>query len=252
MVTPVSRRTRSISSPPLAAERSAWVATARTALAPYARASATCRRMVEHAHSMRAALMVPIVETSAPRRTKSASSARRSISVRRLTMRATVICTVLLPTSSAARRGAASLPSFFALAFFPLVIASCLWVARSDVDGALALIDDHTRPAALHVAHVALLGVIYRHAAGGARLAVVRGERGGLAQRGVWDVAAARLDDDMRARHAARMQPEVVRAGLAEGDDFILAAVFADEQREAVGRLPAQRCEIGRASCRER
>src|SRR5579859_5029074 len=168
MVTPVSRRTRSISSPPLAAERSASVATARMALAPCARASATWRRMVEAAHSMRATLMLPIAETSAPRRTKSASSARRSISVRRLMMRATVIWTVLLPTSSAASRGAASLASFFALVFFPLVIGLCLWVARGDVDSTLALVDDHARPAALHVAHVTLFGVIHRHAAGGA------------------------------------------------------------------------------------
>src|SRR5579859_6675985 len=114
------------------------------------------------------------------------------------------------------------------------------------MQGMLALVDHHAWPAAFHVAHVTLLGVVYRYAGGGARLAVERGQRGGLVQRRLRDGAPARLHDDMRAGHAARVQPQVAGARLVEGDIFVLAAVLPDDERETVRRAPAQ----GRATLR--
>src|SRR5262249_40512335 len=45
----------------------------------------------------------------------------------------------------------------------------------------------------------------------------------------------------MRPRHTPRMEPEVVRRPLGEGDHLVLATVFANEQHKAVGGASTQR-----------
>ena len=105
----------------------------------------------------------------------------------------------------------------------------------------LAFINDHAWPAVLHVAHMALEGVIDQDTGAATRLAVVGGEVGGLLDGGVWDLASSSFDDDVRAGDAARVQPEVVAGGLMEGDFFVLTAILADQDGKAVLALHIER-----------
>src|SRR5690348_16323999 len=81
------------------------------------------------------------------------------------------------------------------------------WIARRHMQRAFALVDDHPRSPAFHVADVALLRIVHRYAPRQPRLAVVRRQRRRLAQRRLGDGPAAIANDDVRARHATRMEP---------------------------------------------
>src|SRR5262245_13609857 len=116
-----------------------------------------------------------------------------------------------------------------------------------DTQRTFALVDDHPWPTALHVAHVALLGVIHLHGAALARLAVVRRQRRRLAQRRLRNGPPAALDDHMRAGDPTGMQPEVVRSRLMKGHLLVLAAILAHQQRKAIARLAPQRRPTARA-----
>src|SRR5579884_746329 len=90
-------------------------------------------------------------------------------------------------------------------------------------------VPDEARTSVALLAHVLAFGVVDLDAAGVAAAAVRRGEIGGrveiaFVERG----AGRRLQDDVRARDSARVEPEIVGSREAEGELRVLARRAAD------------------------
>src|SRR6266700_7642648 len=117
----------------------------------------------------------------------------------------------------------------------PLTTSS--WTLRPGIDGSFPFVKDHARAAAFHMAHVALQGVVDGSGGAPACLTVVSGQCCSLFDRTARDFAPGRFNNDMGSRDATRVQPDIICCCLVEGDHFILAAVLANQQREAIAAL---------------
>src|SRR2546423_1071135 len=105
------------------------------------------------------------------------------------------------------------------------------------INSSFPFIDDHARASPFHVAHVALQGIVDRGGGGAPGLTVVGSEAGRLFDGAAGNFAAGSFDDDVSARDAVGMEPDIVGCSLVEGDFFVLAAVLADKYRKAVAAL---------------
>src|SRR5215467_10292853 len=105
------------------------------------------------------------------------------------------------------------------------------------LDGSFPFVKYHARAAAFDMAHVTLQSVVDGSGSAPPCLAIVGGQSCSLLDRTTRNLAPGRFNNHMSPRDATRVQPDIVRCRLVEGDHFILAAVLANQQRESITAL---------------
>ena len=100
---------------------------------------------------------------------------------------------------------------------------------RGDVEGAFLAVGDEARWRSFDATDVTALGVVHGDGGGMARGAGRSGQGCCRLQDVLRHGRSGRADDDVRAGHAAGVEPEVVRARLAEGQLVVAAPALPDE-----------------------
>src|SRR5436309_5250767 len=132
--------------------------------------------------------------------------------------------------------------------FDEVAAAEVVLAAGRDAQGLLVAVSDHAGAGALDLAHVAPGGAVDLDAAGRAVGAVVGRQLRRRLEDGLVGLLppAGPLDDDVRAGHAAGVEPGVVGGGDVEGDRVVLRAGVADEDLMATARPQRLRAAAAR------
>src|SRR5579859_4229461 len=85
--------------------------------------------------------------------------------------------------------------------------------------------------------HITLQGIIDGNAGAASRLAIPRRQCSRLLDSTARYVATTRLDNHVRTRDAARVQPHIVRRRLVESNILVLAAVLANQDGKTFAAL---------------